>query len=487
MNKFCIHCGMPLTGQGAFCSHCGSKQQSTTTTQQIDDPTFVEPAYTFVSTSNKSRASYSTINDQTPKRSKYFIYASVFLFMLAILVLVNTFTTEFVKFIKRTTNGYYKYEYYDYKELSNVGYVIFGILDALCLIALGLIFIFNKRGPFLIIPVSLMFLTSIISFFVFKHSSSNSAFFGDIDFNYSYYGSKYFYDNDTTTRVLGIIAMLFSIFAYASILFFALSEKSSNFKKLKKVVNVIFIVSMIFYIILTIVRLVFSMVDDVYEAGIPCAYIIPFQLFTLENAYCVKSLEAIAPLYAIIYMLTPLFIGLAILKPYNVEKTETEQLDSHYISMGKHVLLLFFTFGVWQYIWIYKTTKYGNNAKGYKTQNPTAQLLLCLFVPLYMIFWTYDIAKRLDFISTQKGKPLDNATTCLILAIFIGIVPPIILQGTINDLVMFNGNTYTPVTTTQSQTTNSIVDELKKYKELLDMGIITQEEFDSKKKQLLGL
>lgn len=33
----------------------------------------------------------------------------------------------------------------------------------------------------------------------------------------------------------------------------------------------------------------------------------------------------------------------------------------------------------------------------------------------------------------------------------------------------------------------SSADELKKYKELLDMGAITQEEFDAKKKQLLGL
>ena len=30
-------------------------------------------------------------------------------------------------------------------------------------------------------------------------------------------------------------------------------------------------------------------------------------------------------------------------------------------------------------------------------------------------------------------------------------------------------------------------DELKKYKELLDGGVISQEEFDAKKKQLLGL
>lgn len=33
----------------------------------------------------------------------------------------------------------------------------------------------------------------------------------------------------------------------------------------------------------------------------------------------------------------------------------------------------------------------------------------------------------------------------------------------------------------------SNTDELKKYKDLLDSGVITQEEFDSKKKQLLGL
>lgn len=42
----------------------------------------------------------------------------------------------------------------------------------------------------------------------------------------------------------------------------------------------------------------------------------------------------------------------------------------------------------------------------------------------------------------------------------------------------------TPITQVQSVST---ADELKKFKELLDIGIITQEEFDAKKKQLLGL
>ena len=33
----------------------------------------------------------------------------------------------------------------------------------------------------------------------------------------------------------------------------------------------------------------------------------------------------------------------------------------------------------------------------------------------------------------------------------------------------------------------SSVEDLKKYKELLDTGVISQEEFDAKKKQLLGI
>ncbi len=33
----------------------------------------------------------------------------------------------------------------------------------------------------------------------------------------------------------------------------------------------------------------------------------------------------------------------------------------------------------------------------------------------------------------------------------------------------------------------SAVEEIKKYKELLDAGVITQEEFSAKKKQLMGI
>ena len=45
----------------------------------------------------------------------------------------------------------------------------------------------------------------------------------------------------------------------------------------------------------------------------------------------------------------------------------------------------------------------------------------------------------------------------------------------------------TTLSSNQNPTAVSTAEELKKFKDLLDSGIITQEEFDAKKKQLLGL
>lgn len=47
------------------------------------------------------------------------------------------------------------------------------------------------------------------------------------------------------------------------------------------------------------------------------------------------------------------------------------------------------------------------------------------------------------------------------------------------------GQSITPATATA--TAFSSADEIKKFKELLDLGVLTQEEFDAKKKELLGL
>ena len=60
-----------------------------------------------------------------------------------------------------------------------------------------------------------------------------------------------------------------------------------------------------------------------------------------------------------------------------------------------------------------------------------------------------------------------------------------IIGNSMNPIKKVKKEKTAPVQVSIQQTSSA--DELKKYKELLDQGIITQEEFDAKKKQLLGL
>ena len=157
------------------------------------------------------------------------------------------------------------------------------------------------------------------------------------------------------------------------------------------------------------------------------------------------------------------------------------------IGMAKHVLLLLFTCGVWLYIWIWHTTQYTNRAPGEEERNPTKKMLLCMFVPFYSIFWTYKTAQRIDAIAKTRGMTSEIATPCLVLAIFVSFVPPILMQDKINAIALKeDAPAETPAETT-TRTADEISGEIAKYKQLYDEGLITQEEFDAKRKQLLGL
>ena len=109
--------------------------------------------------------------------------------------------------------------------------------------------------------------------------------------------------------------------------------------------------------------------------------------------------------------------------------------DKYSISLGKHICRLLFTFGIWLLIWIYRTTDFTNKANGEGERSPTSTLLLYLFVPFYSIYWTYKTAQRIDLIAKDKGINSDLGTVCLLLAIFIGFIPPILMQDKINEIV----------------------------------------------------
>lgn len=62
-----------------------------------------------------------------------------------------------------------------------------------------------------------------------------------------------------------------------------------------------------------------------------------------------------------------------------------------------------------------------------------------------------------------------------------------VVYDVINKLLIERQQENAPTVPVAAPPAGDAADEIKKFKELLDMGIITQDEFDAKKKQLLGL
>ncbi len=224
------------------------------------------------------------------------------------------------------------------------------------------------------------------------------------------------------------------------------------------------------------------------------------------------------------YFISPAFVacfGKACIESSPVtEESKPLTLFDGYCDMTKHVLLLLFTFGIWQYIWIYRTTEYLNAAFDGQKRNPATKLLLCMFVPFYYIYWVYQSAKRIDALARQNGVASDISTVSTVLAVFIDFVPPILMQSKLNQICAGKGYpayaaspapqpayqaapqpsyqpqpqpNYQPQPSYQASAAptptagGDTADELRKLKSLLDDGIITPEEFDAKKKQILGL
>ena len=69
-------------------------------------------------------------------------------------------------------------------------------------------------------------------------------------------------------------------------------------------------------------------------------------------------------------------------------KIMSNQTKNGYVSLIKYVILQIITLGIYQWVWIYKTTNYLNTAK-VKIRNAKTELLLCIFLPFYSIYWLY--------------------------------------------------------------------------------------------------
>lgn len=169
--------------------------------------------------------------------------------------------------------------------------------------------------------------------------------------------------------------------------------------------------------------------------------------------------------------------------------------ESGYINIGVHIVLYLFTFGIWNLIWVCRTTAYLNRTPNSEQYNPLSKLLLFMFVPFYSIYWYYRHGQRADALSrSQNINSSDISTLCLVMAIFIPIVACIILQDRINNISRPKSTaasasypTHASSFPAEQHSDEKNLENLKLLKELLDAGAITQEEYDAKKSKFLNL
>ena len=120
--------------------------------------------------------------------------------------------------------------------------------------------------------------------------------------------------------------------------------------------------------------------------------------------------------------------------------TAAPETVTGYCGLFKHLLLLLLTFGIWNFVWIYRMTAYLNRVEGQPQRKPVSKLLLCMFVPFYMFYWIYKSAGLIDKLGEQTGVRSKLAAPCLILSLVAGIVPHILMQGKINEIITFENS-----------------------------------------------
>ena len=176
---------------------------------------------------------------------------------------------------------------------------------------------------------------------------------------------------------------------------------------------------------------------------------------------------------------------------------ETEYAENGYTHIAKHILMPICTLGLYTLGWIYNITKFTRSENSNNSKEKAIEaVVLNLFIPFYSIYWYYKIAKNIEALFASKGnKNQSFSTLIIVLSIFLPYIAYIVLQSKFNEAITCRcKETESEVGAWQqkpdakSTSTNvNYVEEIKALKDLLDIGAITQEEFEAKKKQLLEL
>lgn len=108
---------------------------------------------------------------------------------------------------------------------------------------------------------------------------------------------------------------------------------------------------------------------------------------------------------------------------------------TEYLDIAKHIFFTIITFGIWHLIWMYNFTENLNKVGEAEKRAPIRELLLCVFLPLYYIFWTYKTAGNTELYAEEKGRNFNIDILCLVLSVINPLLASVIIQDKTNIIV----------------------------------------------------
>lgn len=155
---------------------------------------------------------------------------------------------------------------------------------------------------------------------------------------------------------------------------------------------------------------------------------IPTLIFAVTSNLLGIALPVLAIISIMKWLIDP------INKNYNEynNSASDEYIVTGYVGLIKCILLLLFTFGIYPCYWLYRTTRFLNCVSS-RERNPLITMLLCIFVPFYLLYWIVIHCRLINTLARSKGVLSDITVPCVILSIFTyWFFTPIIMQQKIN-------------------------------------------------------
>jgi hypothetical protein len=159
-------------------------------------------------------------------------------------------------------------------------------------------------------------------------------------------------------------------------------------------------------------------------------------------------------------------------------------------NIALNVILSIVTFGLYFYIWIYKIA-FRIKEKKDDSQDPLVTVLLSIFIPFYTIYWIYKVSTLInDHYQKRNGGEAINVSLTVLISVFsLSLVSLVLIEDSLSTSVL-KSNDGEPTfvksnTPNSSKGSNDVFKQLELLSEIFKKGVISEQEYLSKKEDLL--